>query len=76
MLELLSFPALQMFRSIVHDKDFEVSLAYESEDLLPPGVLKPTFAQYAVSGLADASEKYEESPSRTSSSINILFCDL
>lgn len=46
----------KMFRSIVHDKDFEVSLAYE--DLLPPGIISPVFAQYAVSGLADASEKY------------------
>lgn len=48
-----------MFRSIVHNKDFEVSLSYESDDLLPPGVVSPTFAQYAVSGLTDASEKYE-----------------
>lgn len=48
----------KMFRSIVHDKDFEVSLAYESDDFLPPGTPSLTFAQYAVSGLADASEKY------------------
>ena len=47
-----------MFRSIVHDKDFEVSLAYESEGLFPPGILSPVFAKYAVSGLTDASEKY------------------
>ncbi|CAK7340373.1 unnamed protein product [Dovyalis caffra] len=47
----------KMFRSIIHKKDFEVSLAYES-DLLPPGVTTPVFAQYAVSGLTDASEKY------------------
>lgn len=46
-----------MFRSIIHTKDFEVSLAYESEDLLPPGVISPVFAKYAVSGLAEASEK-------------------
>lgn len=46
-----------MFRSVVHDKDFEVSLAYESEDLKPPGVTSLTFAQYDVLGLADASEK-------------------
>jgi hypoxia up-regulated 1 len=45
-----------MFRSIIHKKDFEVSLAYES-DLLPPSVTSPIFAQYAVSGLTDASEK-------------------
>ncbi|KAG6768993.1 hypothetical protein POTOM_024608 [Populus tomentosa] len=47
----------KMFRSIIHKKDFEVSLAYES-DLLPPSVTTPIFAQYAVSGLTDASEKY------------------
>ncbi|CAK9136008.1 unnamed protein product [Ilex paraguariensis] len=48
----------KMFRSIVHNKDFEVSLAYESEDLLPRGVSSLTFAQYTVTGLNDASEKY------------------
>lgn len=48
----------KMFRSIIHNKDFEVSLAYECEDLLPPGASSPIFAQYAVSGLTDASEKY------------------
>ncbi|CAM8987794.1 unnamed protein product [Rhodiola kirilowii] len=48
----------KMFRSIEYEKDFEVSLAYESEDLLPPGTTSPIFAQYAVSGLADATEKY------------------
>ncbi|KAI4318925.1 hypothetical protein MLD38_032578 [Melastoma candidum] len=45
-------------KSIVHNKNFEVSLAYESEDLLPPSVLSPVFARYSVSGLADAAEKY------------------
>lgn len=50
--------SLQMFRSIIHDKDFEVSLAYENEELLPPGATSPIFAQYAVSGLADVTEKY------------------
>ncbi|XP_050231681.1 heat shock 70 kDa protein 17 [Mercurialis annua] len=48
----------KMFRSIVHDKDFEVSLAYDGEAILPPGTLSPVFAKYSVSGLADASEKY------------------
>ncbi|KAL2458282.1 Heat shock 70 kDa protein 17 [Forsythia ovata] len=48
----------KMFRSFIHNKDFEVSLAYESEDFMPPGASSPTFAQYAVSGLTDASEKY------------------
>lgn len=46
-----------MFRSIIHKKDFEVSLAYENEDLLPPGVTSPIFAQYIVAGLTDANEK-------------------
>lgn len=46
-----------MFRSVVHNKDFEVSLAYESEDLMPPGASSLTFANYDVLGLADASEK-------------------
>ncbi|XP_071701941.1 heat shock 70 kDa protein 17-like [Rutidosis leptorrhynchoides] len=49
---------IKMFRSITHNKDFEVSLLYESEDLLPPGTTSRTFAKYSVSGLADASEKY------------------
>ncbi|KAF8413502.1 hypothetical protein HHK36_001492 [Tetracentron sinense] len=48
----------KMFRSIAHNKDFKVSLTYESADLLPPGVYSDKIAQYAVSGLADASEKY------------------
>ncbi|XP_057796784.1 heat shock 70 kDa protein 17-like [Salvia miltiorrhiza] len=48
----------KMFRSVVHNKDFEVSLAYESEDLLPPGAASLTFANYDILGLADASEKY------------------
>ncbi|GKA41472.1 heat shock 70 kDa protein 17 [Tanacetum coccineum] len=49
---------IKLFRSIIHNKDFDVSLLYENEDLLPPGVTSRTFAKYAVSGLADASEKY------------------
>ncbi|XP_010440120.1 PREDICTED: heat shock 70 kDa protein 17 [Camelina sativa] len=48
----------KMFRSFVLDKDFDVSLSYESEDILPPGTTSPVFAQYSVSGLADTSEKY------------------
>ncbi|KAL3821603.1 hypothetical protein ACJIZ3_007508 [Penstemon smallii] len=47
----------KMFRSVVHNKDFEVSLAYENEDLMPLGA-SLIFAQYDVSGLTDASEKY------------------
>ncbi|KAJ0559747.1 putative Heat shock protein 70 family [Helianthus annuus] len=49
---------IKMYRSITHNKDFDVSLLYENENLLPPGVTSRTFAKYAVSGLADASEKY------------------
>ncbi|GAB2254479.1 hypothetical protein Droror1_Dr00022288 [Drosera rotundifolia] len=48
----------KMYRSIVHKKDFEVMLAYESEEFLPPGVSSPVFAHYTVSGLTDAGEKY------------------
>ncbi|PIA37772.1 hypothetical protein AQUCO_03000358v1 [Aquilegia coerulea] len=48
----------KMFRSLKHDKDFEVSLYYENGDMLPPGVSSDKFLQYAVSGLTDASEKY------------------
>ncbi|KAL3615316.1 hypothetical protein CASFOL_040977 [Castilleja foliolosa] len=48
----------KMFRSIVHDKDFEVSLSYEGEGPVPPGISSLVFAQYDVSGLADATEKY------------------
>lgn len=46
-----------MFRSVIHSKDFHVSLAYESEQLMPPGTSSLTFAEYAVSGLTEASEK-------------------
>ncbi|CAA7023746.1 unnamed protein product [Microthlaspi erraticum] len=48
----------KMFRTFVLDKDFDVSLAYEPEGILPPGTTSPVFAQYSVSGLADAAEKY------------------
>ncbi|KAI4305507.1 hypothetical protein L6164_028869 [Bauhinia variegata] len=48
----------KMYRFIIHNKDFEVSLAYESENLLPPGVTSPEISQYKISGLTEASEKY------------------
>ncbi|GMI70105.1 heat shock protein 70 [Hibiscus trionum] len=48
----------KIFKSFNHSKDFEVSLAYDHEDLLPPGLSSPVFAQFAVSGLRDAAEKY------------------
>ncbi|GMH02237.1 hypothetical protein Nepgr_004076 [Nepenthes gracilis] len=48
----------KMYRTFIHNKDFDVSLAYESVELLPLGVSSLAFAQYTVSSLADASEKY------------------
>ncbi|KAL9227689.1 hypothetical protein vseg_003347 [Gypsophila vaccaria] len=48
----------KMYRSIMHNKDFEVSLSYEDIDLLPPGVSSPIFAQYEITGLANATERY------------------
>ncbi|KAK8517049.1 hypothetical protein V6N13_092326 [Hibiscus sabdariffa] len=48
----------KIFKSSNHSKDFEVSLSYDPEDLLPPGVSFPVFARYAVSGLTDTAEKY------------------
>ncbi|KAL0405194.1 UNVERIFIED_CONTAM: Heat shock protein 17 [Sesamum latifolium] len=48
----------KMFRSVVHDKDFEVSLSYESRDLTPPGASSLVFAQYDISGLTETSDKY------------------
>ncbi|KAF3623003.1 hypothetical protein FXO38_30976 [Capsicum annuum] len=48
----------QMFRSIIYNKDFKVSLEYESDDFLPPRISSLAFAHYAVSGLTDAIEKY------------------
>ncbi|XVF82598.1 hypothetical protein PTKIN_Ptkin16aG0062300 [Pterospermum kingtungense] len=48
----------KIFKSFNHGKDFEVSLGYDQEDLLPPGLSSPVFAQYAVSGLTGAAEKY------------------
>ncbi|KAJ0962810.1 hypothetical protein J5N97_027932 [Dioscorea zingiberensis] len=46
----------KMFRSIKHDKDFEVSLRYEND--LPPGTSSSKFAQFSISGLTEASGKY------------------
>ncbi|XP_039020085.1 heat shock 70 kDa protein 17-like [Hibiscus syriacus] len=48
----------KMFKSLNHSKDFEVSLAYDREDLLPPGISSPVFTHYVVSGLTDTAEKY------------------
>ncbi|XP_078149329.1 heat shock protein 70 (Hsp 70) family protein [Carex rostrata] len=50
---------IKMYRSLKHDKDFEVSLSYESSNgLLPPGVSSHIFALYSVTGLKDAADKY------------------
>lgn len=46
------------FRSIKHNKDFELSLSYESPDLLPPGVSFNKFAQFSILGLTETSEKH------------------
>ncbi|CAL5055468.1 unnamed protein product [Urochloa decumbens] len=49
---------IKMFRSIRHSKDFDVSLNYDKAYELPPGIPSHKFAEYSVSGLTDASEKY------------------
>lgn len=49
---------IKMFRSIRHTKDFDVSLNYDKAYELPPGIPSHNFAEYSVSGLTDASEKY------------------
>ncbi|GFS31485.1 heat shock protein 70 (Hsp 70) family protein [Actinidia rufa] len=58
---------------VTHDKDFEVSLAYDSEDILPPGVPSPIFAQYSVSGLTNASEKYASRNLSTPIKVNLQY---
>ncbi|KAE9586519.1 hypothetical protein Lal_00044748 [Lupinus albus] len=63
----------KMFRSIDHNKDFEVSLAYESENQLPPGVASPQIAQYQISGLTDANEKYSSQNLSSPIKANIHF---
>ncbi|KAM3243201.1 hypothetical protein ACQJBY_055270 [Aegilops geniculata] len=49
---------IKLFRSIRHTKDFDVSLSYDKASELPPGVSSHKFAEYAISGLAETSEKY------------------
>ncbi|XWS57081.1 hypothetical protein CRYUN_Cryun09bG0140900 [Craigia yunnanensis] len=41
-----------IFKSFNHSKDFEVSLAYDREDLLPPGISSPVFAHYSARNLS------------------------
>lgn len=49
---------IKLYRSVKHTKDFDVSLSYDKASELPPGVSSHKFAEYSISGLADASEKY------------------
>ncbi|XP_022765663.1 heat shock 70 kDa protein 17-like [Durio zibethinus] len=63
----------KIFKSFNHSKDFEVSLAYDHEDLLPPGLSSPVFAKYAVSGLTDAAEKYSSRNLSSSIKTNLHF---
>ncbi|XP_020268798.1 heat shock 70 kDa protein 17 isoform X2 [Asparagus officinalis] len=49
---------IKLFRSIKHTKDFEVTLSYDSANELPPGFPSNNFAQFSVSGLTEANEKY------------------
>uniref|UniRef100_A0A8R7TTS6 Uncharacterized protein n=2 Tax=Triticum urartu TaxID=4572 RepID=A0A8R7TTS6_TRIUA len=48
---------IKLFRSIKYTKDFDVSLSYDKASELPPGVLLQMFAEYAISGLTETSEK-------------------
>ncbi|KAL9227659.1 hypothetical protein vseg_003322 [Gypsophila vaccaria] len=59
----------KMFRSIMHNKDFEVSLSYEDRDLLPPGVSSPIFVQYEITGLTNATESSKYSTRNLSAPI-------
>ncbi|KAI0488555.1 hypothetical protein KFK09_028391 [Dendrobium nobile] len=49
---------IKLFRSIKHNKDFVVSLSYESAYELPPGVFSVQFVEFSVSGLTEATERY------------------
>ncbi|KAL0904492.1 hypothetical protein M5K25_026614 [Dendrobium thyrsiflorum] len=49
---------IKLFRSIKHNKDFVVSLSYESAYELPPGVFSGKFVEYSVSGLTETTERY------------------
>ncbi|KAE8671886.1 Heat shock protein 70 (Hsp 70) family protein isoform 2 [Hibiscus syriacus] len=42
----------KIFKFFNHRKDFEVSLAYDHEDLLPSGLSSPVFAQYSSRNLS------------------------
>ncbi|KAH0448352.1 hypothetical protein IEQ34_022152 [Dendrobium chrysotoxum] len=49
---------IKLFRSIKHNKDFVVSLSYESAYELPPGVFSVKFVEFSVSGLTETTERY------------------
>lgn len=49
---------IKLFRSIKHNKDFDVSISYESAYELPPGVSSPKFVEFSVSGLTETTERY------------------
>ncbi|KAG0495580.1 hypothetical protein HPP92_000271 [Vanilla planifolia] len=49
---------IKLFRSISHNKDFDVSLSYENANELPPGFSSAKFAEFSISGLTETTEKY------------------
>lgn len=49
---------IKLFRTIKHNKDFDVSLSYESSYELPPGVFSAKFAEFSISGLTETTERY------------------
>ncbi|KAK8914402.1 Heat shock 70 kDa protein 17 [Platanthera zijinensis] len=49
---------IKLFRTITHNKDFDVSLSYESAYELPAGVFSAKFAEFSISGLTETTERY------------------
>ncbi|XP_078428746.1 heat shock protein 70 (Hsp 70) family protein [Wolffia australiana] len=49
---------IKVFKSIKHNKDFEVSLGYEKSHPLPRGASSHKIAKFEISGLTEASERY------------------
>ncbi|KAJ7523587.1 hypothetical protein O6H91_18G055500 [Diphasiastrum complanatum] len=45
-------------RSLTDDKDFKLTVFYDPEDELPPGILSPEIAVYIVPGVTDVHTKY------------------
>ncbi|XP_031500104.1 heat shock 70 kDa protein 17 [Nymphaea colorata] len=48
----------KMFRSLIHSKDFEILLSYDTSEALPPGISTAEISRYEISGLTAASDKY------------------